>query len=303
MSVSRVHVRVGATSANLGAGFDSLGLAWHLYDDIRAEVTPAGDSVVIKGEGADNLPTGATHLILSTIRRELDSLGADVPGLRLRCRNRIPQSRGLGSSAAATVAAHAIVAALTTPASKQIDRDRVFAAAARDEGHPDNVAPCVFGGLTVSWLGSDGIADCASLSVHPAAVFTCVIPQSTSATAKARAVLPAEVPMADAVFNIAHASAMVAALTLDPDLLLPAMDDRLHENRRRRQWPASYGLVQQLRAVGVPACISGAGPTVLAAYPRSGATKARRTIAMLAPATARVLHTRIDADGVQITRS
>ena len=302
MTVKRIDVRVGATSANLGAGFDSLGLAWALYDDIRVDIAGSGDVVTIEGEGAATLPTGHRHLILSTVRRELAAHDVHIPGLHIRCRNRIPQARGLGSSAAATVAAHAIVAALTTPPSADIDRDEVFAAATRDEGHPDNVAPCVFGGLAVSWQGSDGVFDCASLPVHESAAFTCVIPENTSTTAKARSVLPTEVSMADAVFNIAHASTMVAALTLDPELLLPAMDDRLHEKQRRRQWPVSYALVQELRAVGVPACISGAGPTVLAAYPKSRAAKARRTIAMLVPEAARIVHTRVDAEGLRISR-
>lgn len=295
-------MRVGATSANLGAGFDSLGLAWEMFDDIKVDVTDADDTITIQGEGATDLPKDSSHLIAAIVRRELARRGIVVPGLRISCKNRIPQSRGLGSSAAATVAAHTIVAALSTPLTSAIDRDAIFAAAAIDEGHPDNVAPCVFGGLTIAWQGSDGVFDCASLPVLESVGFSCAVPQRKSATAKARAVLPTQVPMTDAVFNIGRASAMVAALTMEPSLLLAAMDDRLHERQRRRQWPASYALVQELRSVGIASAISGAGPSVLIAYPKAAAARVRKTIALLAPADTCVVHTRINGDGLLLER-
>ena len=303
LTTTGVSVRVPATSANLGAGFDALGLALQLFDDVLVEIRGDKDHVIVSGEGAGELPTDASHLIVATIRREFAIRGITAPGIRVRSRNRIPQSRGLGSSAAAIVAAHAAVAAMTQPRNRKIDRAAIFAAAAADEGHPDNVAPCVFGGFTVAWLGSDAVADCISMPVHESIAFLCAIPTEHSSTARSRTLLPQQVAMSDAVFNIARASAMVAAMTMDPELLLPAMDDHLHEKQRRKQWPASYALVSDLRAVGIPAAISGAGSTVLVAYPRARAAQIRKTVSSLAPAQMRLVPLRPDVEGVRITRS
>jgi homoserine kinase len=265
-----VLVRTPATSANLGPGFDSLGLALALHDDVEVEVTGGGVSIEVDGEGAEVAERGERHLIVKVLRRTfgvLDDLAgsgpARPPGIRLRCRNRIPHSRGLGSSSAAIVAAIVAARALH-PAGKLLDDDAALRLATEIEGHPDNVAPCLAGGLTVAWTGPGG-PRLVRLESRVAQV-TAFVPEHRLATERARGLLPATVPHADAAANAGRAALLIAALTagLPADVLLDATEDRLHQDYRAPAMPESAALVKALRDAGVPAVISGAGPTVLA---------------------------------------
>jgi homoserine kinase len=262
-----VRVRVPATSANLGPGFDTLGLALGLHDEVEARVTPAGLTIEVSGEGADDvLDAGEKHLIVRAMRVAFDDLNvAQPPGLALRCVNRIPHGRGLGSSAAAIVAglvaARALAGASTDPAD-------VLPLASVLEGHPDNVAPCLFGGLTIAWVaaGAAGLPEARAvrldphLEVRPVAF---IAPEPVS-TKVARGLLPASVSHADAARNAGRAALLIAALTAHPDALIDGTEDKLHQDYRAPVMPHSHDLVTRLRAAGVPAVVSGAGPSVLA---------------------------------------
>ncbi|NEA28004.1 homoserine kinase [Actinomadura bangladeshensis] len=265
-----VLVRTPATSANLGPGFDSLGLALSLYDDVEVELTGGAVSIEVDGEGAEVADRGERHLIVKVLRRTFDVLDdlagsgpARPPGIRLRCRNRIPHSRGLGSSSAAIVAGIVAARALH-PAGKLFDDDAALRLATEIEGHPDNVAPCLAGGLTVAWTAPGG-ARLVRLESQVAQV-TAMVPEQRLATERARSVLPATVPHGDAAANAGRAALLIAALTggLPEDVLLDATEDRLHQDYRAPAMPDSAALVKTLRDAGVPAVISGAGPTVLA---------------------------------------
>jgi homoserine kinase len=259
-----VTVRVPATSANLGPGFDALGLALARHDEVAARLTDGpGVRVAVSGEGAGDLPTDDSHLVVRAMRAAFDLLGASPPGLELRCHNGIPQARGLGSSSAAIVAGVLAARALVADGTRRMSDADALALAARIEGHPDNVAPCLLGGFTVAWTDPDRAR---AVRAEPAASIRPVVfvPSERGLTEVARASLPATVPHADAAFNAGRSALLVHALTQAPDLLFPATEDRLHQPYRAGGAPASAALVAQLRADGVPAVVSGAGPTVLA---------------------------------------
>ncbi|MEU7714206.1 homoserine kinase [Micromonospora chalcea] len=258
-----VRVRVPATSANLGPGFDALGLALGRHDDVTAEVTGSGVQVSVTGEGAGELPADERHLIVTAMRATFDALGTQPAGLALECENRIPQARGLGSSSAAIVAGVLAARALVAGGEQRMDDDAALRLAAELEGHPDNVAPCLLGGFTIAWTEPGG-ARAVSLPVAPAVRPTVFVPAERGLTSVARAALPATVPHADAALNAGRAALLVHALTADPALLLPATVDRLHQEQRAPGMPATAALVGALRASGVAAVVSGAGPTVLA---------------------------------------
>ena len=262
-----VRVRVPATSANLGPGFDALGLALGLHDEVEAVVTASGLGIEVSGEGAEDvLHAGEKHLVVRAMRVAFDDLSLpQPPGLALRCVNRIPHGRGLGSSAAAIVAglvaARALAGAPTAPAD-------VLPLASALEGHPDNVAPCLYGGLTIAWMATDaaGLPQARAIRLDPRpevrpVAFIAPAPVSTKV---ARGLLPAAVPHADAARNAGRAALLVAALTACPDALLDGTEDKLHQDYRAPAMPHSHDLVTRLRAAGVPAVVSGAGPSVLA---------------------------------------
>lgn len=260
-----VAVRVPATSANLGPGFDALGLALALHDEVSAEVT--GDRVVVTvaGEGAGELPAGEEHLVVRSMYATFDALGAPRrDGLALTCRNRIPQARGLGSSSAAIVAGVLLARALVAGGRERLDAAAVLRLAARLEGHPDNVAPCLLGGFTIAWTGADGSARAVRMDPPGEVRPTVFVPSEHSLTETARAALPATVPHADAAHAAGRAALLVHALTAAPERLLEATEDRLHQPYRATGAPATAALVDRLRAAGVAAVVSGAGPSVLA---------------------------------------
>jgi homoserine kinase len=254
----RVHVRVPATSANLGPGFDALGLALQRYDDVEVETTAGGITVEVAGEGAGEVPTDERHLVVRALRAGLDAFGVRPLGLRLRCTNRIPHARGLGSSAAAVVAG--LVAARELAGRPAAD---LLGLATGFEGHPDNVAACLLGGATIAWT-EGGTARAVRLEPHRNLRPVAYVPADRALTEQARKLLPADVPHADASRNAGRAALLVHALTADPAELLPATEDRLHQAYREPAMPESLALVDRLRREEIPAVLSGAGPTVLA---------------------------------------
>ncbi|GII20829.1 homoserine kinase [Planosporangium mesophilum] len=258
-----VSVRVPATSANLGPGFDALGLALACHDEVTARVTAGGVSVEVTGEGEGDLPTDADHLVVRSMKATFDELGEHPSGLALRCHNRIPQARGLGSSSAAIVAGILAGRALVVDGAARMSDEAVLRLAARLEGHPDNVAPCLLGGFTIAWTQDDG-ARAVREDPAPAIRPVVFVPSERGLTEVARAALPESVPHGDAAFNAGRSALLVHAVTRAPELLFPATEDRLHQPYRASGAPASAALVAQLRAEGIPAVISGAGPTVLA---------------------------------------
>jgi len=263
LGADHVRVRVPATSANLGPGFDALGLALGLHDDLEVHALGTADVVVeVTGEGAGQVPDDEQHLVVQALRLALDHVGAPQSGVRLVCHNRIPHGRGLGSSAAAVVAGVLAARGLVSEPEALTD-EVVLQLAAQMEGHPDNAAPAVLGGATVAWAeGEDFRA--ASIDVSDELAPVALVPAQHLSTKAARGVLPAQVPHRDAAFQAGRAALLVEALGRRPDLLLTATEDRLHQEYRRRVMPHSLALVDALRARGVAAVVSGAGPTVLA---------------------------------------
>jgi len=259
-----VRVRVPATSANLGPGFDALGLALSLYDDVVVRVADEGLYVDVAGEGADSVPRTRRHLVVRALQAGFDTLGGQPRGLEVVCANRIPHGRGLGSSAAAIVAGLTAARALVLGAEETLDDAALLALAAELEGHPDNVAACLLGGLTLAWTPDGAPARAIRLPVSPALRPVVFVPAVTSSTAKARKLLPESVPHADAAHNAARSALLVHALAADPGLLLPATEDRLHQPYRAGSQTRTAALVKALRGDGVAAVVSGAGPAVLA---------------------------------------
>jgi homoserine kinase len=255
----RVWVRVPASTANLGPGFDALGLALALYDEVEVALAPSGLRVEVRGEGAGQVPTDEAHLVVRALRAACARCGYRADGLVLRCHNRIPHSRGLGSSAAAAVAG---VLAGYALAGMEPDEAALDLAAGL-EGHADNAGASLLGGLVISWKDAQSFR-AVRVEPHPDLAPVLLVPAVTSSTKATRELLPAEVPHADAAFTAGRAALAVHALTSAPQLLLAATADRLHQTYRRTAYPATGRLVDTLRAAGVPAAVSGAGPTVLA---------------------------------------
>ena len=255
-------VSVPATSANLGPGFDALGLALELRDTVTARATDTpGVTVTIDGEGAHTLPLDDKHLIAKTILEACEKFGQPLVGLELECINQIPQGRGLGSSAAAIVAG--LVLARELAGADKSDDD-ILQLATDIEGHPDNVAACLLGGMTIAWMEENGLSNAVSMNVHPDIAPVIGIPSNELSTEKARGLLPATVSHVDASFNAGRSALLVAAMIGDPRFLFEATEDRLHQNYRLDAYPESMAAVAALREAGIAACISGAGPTVLA---------------------------------------
>lgn len=256
-----VHVRVPATSANLGPGFDAVGLALSLHDDAVARVGDDGLAIDIAGEGAE-LPRDDTHLVVRSMRAAFDRLGGQPRGIELSCANRIPHSRGLGSSAAAIIAGLVLARALVLDGERALPEHELLALAGEIEGHPDNVAACLLGGLTLAWTDG-GAARAVRLDCDPAIRPVALVPPFSASTEQARGLLPASVPHADAAFTAGRSALLVAALTGSPEALVAATEDRLHQQYRMPAMPQSAELVADLRVAGLAAVISGAGPTVL----------------------------------------
>ena len=260
-----VRVVVPATSANLGPAFDSAGLALAVYDELIAMVTDDdGILIEIAGEGQGRLPLDESHLVVRSMRAAFAQMDVTVPGFILRCTNTIPHGRGLGSSAAAIIGGIVLARAMVTDGRERMTDSDVLQLALRQESHPDNLAAALHGGFTVAWLEDDGFADVVRMDPHPDVHPVVLIPPTELQTTRARALLPAEVPFADASHNVARSALLVHAMTSDPRRLMAATSDRLHQQCRSSAYPDSVSLVVRLREAGIPAVISGAGPTVLA---------------------------------------
>lgn len=260
-----VRVIVPATSANLGPAFDSAGLALAVYDELIAMVTDDdGILVEVVGEGEGRVPLDESHLVVRSMLAAFAEMGVTVPGFILRCANTIPHGRGLGSSAAAIIGGIVLARALVSDGRDRLTDSDVLQLALRQEAHPDNLAAALYGGFTVAWLEDDGFADAARMDPHPDVHPVVLIPPTELQTTRARALLPAEVPFADAAHNVSRSALLVHAVTSDPRRLMAATSDRLHQQSRSSAYPDSVALVARLRDTGVPAVISGAGPTVLA---------------------------------------
>ena len=293
----RVRVRVPATSANLGPGFDALGLALALHNEVTLEEADRV-SVAVEGEGSGRLDEGAKNVVARGAALAFEIAGRAFPGVRLHCVNRIPLSRGLGSSAAAWVGGLIAANALM---GEPLDQDALLAAATRAEGHPDNVAAAILGGLTVSCADGPRVT-AVSLAVPREIEWVVLVPETESSTREARAVLPESVPRVDAIFNVQRVSLFLAALAAGRvELLALAMQDRLHQPYRLRLFPWMDAVAAAGREAGALGCVlSGAGPAMLAAVRRHGGESIARAMERSlrgAGIEGRTLHLPVDASG------
>ena len=262
-----IQVQVPASSANLGPGFDSFGLALGMHDRYVAQVLDdVGLDIDVAGEGAQELPRNDKNLLVKAMNKGFDFLGGKPKGIAVRALNVIPHGRGLGSSASAIVGGLVLARALVLTGNDKMSDEALLNIATEMEGHPDNVAAALFGGAVVAWQEDrhgKSVAQSISLSVDTRIRAIAFIPSTAVATSKARKMLPESIPHKDAARNSANSALLVHALTLRPDLLYRATEDFLHQSYRSQAMPASYELLMKLRAAGVAAFISGAGPTVL----------------------------------------
>ena len=258
----KVSVKVPATSANLGPGFDTLGMALSFYDELEVEaVAGTGAVVEVIGEGAGEVPTDESNLVVKSIAYVFEQAGVPLPGLKLRAHNIIPHGRGMGSSGAAVVSG--IVAAKgLLEGVVDFTPERLLQLATDLEGHPDNVAPALFGGLTIAWEDAKGPHH-KKLIVHRGVSPLELVPNFKMSTATARALQPESVPHEDAVFNVSRSALLVAALTQSPELLMAATEDRLHQDYRAEAMPEAGKVIALMRANNHAAVVSGAGPSVL----------------------------------------
>ena len=258
---------VAASSANLGPGFDSLGIALGRYDNLTVESTEAGLIIEVDGEGAGQVSDDWDHLVVAALQRGLQAAGYRAAGLIVRCHNTIPHSRGLGSSASAVVGGLGLANALVAQTDRPVlDDDQLVQLSSEFEGHPDNASASVLGGAVVSWTeghGEQARYGAARLRLHPDIRLFSAVPEVRSSTAEARVLLPEQVSHLDARFNLSRAALLVVALTERPDLLMPATEDLLHQPQRASSMPSSAELMQLMRGLGIPAVLSGAGPSVL----------------------------------------
>ena len=262
-----MQVQVPATSANLGPGFDSLGLALGLHDRYIAQVLD--EQVIdidISGEGADVIPRNEKNLVIKSMYKGFEFLGGKPRGIALRALNVIPHTRGLGSSASAIVGGLSLARALVLGGNERMSNEDMLNLANEMEGHPDNVAAAIFGGATIAWQElqhGHNVALSVQVEVDPRISAIAFVPSTSVSTSKARKMLPDSIKHADAVKNSAHAALLVHALQHRPDLLHTATEDFLHQSYRADAMPASFTLLMKLRNAGVAAFISGAGPTIL----------------------------------------
>ena len=293
--MDRVVVRAPATIANLGPGFDCLGLAIAWHNEIRVERGPSGDlTVTAAGQGADQVPRDGTNLAVRAIAKIL----GEPRGLRVHLTNAIPFGRGFGSSAAAIVGG-LIAARALVPDADAWDDEMLVAAAAEMEGHADNVAPCVHGGAVVA----------AGRAILPLGVpdgigaIVCVAPSALS-TEAARKLLPTSIPLADAAANAGRVALLVASLaTGDPARLFEATEDVLHQPPRFAAMPDTGRLVAALRKQGLAAFLAGAGPSIAALVASKDLPSAAQSARSLAPDGWEVREAAIDAAGATVVET
>ena len=265
-----IQVQVPATSANLGPGFDSFGLAFGMYDRYVAQILDEGGlDIDVTGEGADEVPRTDKNLLVKAMYKGFDFLGGKPKGVAVRALNVIPHGRGLGSSASAIIGWLVLARSLVLTGTDKMSDEALLNLANEMEGHPDNVAAALYGGATVAWqdvVKGKAVAHALHLPVDPRIKVMAFIPSTPLATKKARTMLPETIPFADALRNSSNAALLTQALTIRPDLLFTATEDFLHQSYRQEAMPASFALMTKLRAAGIAAFISGAGPTVLALH-------------------------------------
>lgn len=292
-----VRLSVPATSANLGPGFDSLGLALAHRDRLEAEVLdaePGHLEVEVHGEGERSLPRDAGHLVVRTLDAALATLGLTRPALRLTCHNVVPQARGMGSSSAAVVGGLGLARALVADGAERLDDHVLLGLAAAAEGHPDNVAPALLGGFVVAGH-DDGRWWAVPAPLDPRVRAVVLVPPQPVPTELARGLLPAQVPMAEAAADAGRTALLVAALGGRVEQLHRATRDHLHQEHRRPAMPETLAMVDRLRDQGVAATVSGAGPTVLALVTTQESVDA---VLAQAPEGWRAWSPGIDADGL-----
>ena len=262
-----VQVQVPASSANLGPGFDCLGLALNMHDRYMAQVMDEpGVDIDVTGEGADNIPTTDKNLVIKAMHKGFDFLGGRPRGIALRQLNVIPHGRGLGSSASAIVGGLALARALVLGGNERMSNEDMLNIANEMEGHPDNVSAAIFGGANLAWQESQRghvVAQSLNFDVDPRIGALAFVPSTEFSTSKARRMLPESIPHGDAVKNSSNVAVLVQALQNRPDLLLGATEDYLHQSYRKDAMPSSFAMMTKLRKAGVAAFISGAGPAVL----------------------------------------
>ena len=262
-----MQVQVPATSANLGPGFDCLGLALNMHDRYMAQVLDEpGVDIDVTGEGADAVPTTDKNLVIKAMYKGFDFLGGRPRGIALRQLNVIPHGRGLGSSAAAIVGGLALARALVLGGNERMSHEDMLNIANEMEGHPDNVAAAINGSANIAWQESQRgqvIAQSLRIEVDPRIAVLAFVPSTELSTSKARKMLPELISHQDAVRNSINTAVLVQALQHRPDLLLSATEDYLHQSYRSEAMPQSFALMTKLRKAGIAAFISGAGPTVL----------------------------------------
>ncbi|KQQ80378.1 MULTISPECIES: homoserine kinase [Micrococcaceae] len=301
----RVTVRVPATTANLGPGYDSLGMALALHDTLTVESLDTDELVFdLRGEGADTLPRDGSHLVIRAMDAAFERLGFRHGGLKVTAENVNPHGRGLGSSASAVVAAVSAANAMV-PAENRRGRDWILQLTSEMEGHPDNVAPAIYGALALSWQDSDQYSSTRA-EVAGTVVPIVAVPDFELSTEAARALLPASVGHHAAAMNSGRAALLIHALTRDPGFLLAGTEDYLHQSYRASAMRPSAALIAALRRAGHAAVVSGAGPTVLVLA--NGEPEAADVLAFISAFTGantpevnwRVLKLAVDVEGAKV---
>ena len=269
------QISVPASSANIGPGFDFFGLALEIRDRYAAQVLDDEIfDVDVTGEGADQVKKDSKNLVIKSMMRGFEHMGAKPRGIALRALNVIPHGRGLGSSASAIVGGLALARSLVLTGEQYMSDDELITLATELEGHPDNVAAAFYGGATIAWLESkvdkDGsktsIGRAVSLKVDDRIKALLLIPENQLSTAKARKLLPETISHQDAVLNSSRSALLVHALDERPDLLFTATEDSLHQKYREQAMPKTIALMEKLRGAGLAAVVSGAGPSVMVLY-------------------------------------
>ncbi len=272
-----MQVQVPATSANLGPGFDCLGLALTMFDRYIAQVQDEpGVDIDVTGEGAEDVPRNDKNLVIKAMYKGFEFLGGKPRGIALRQLNVIPHGRGLGSSASAIVGGLSLARALVLGGNERMSLEDMLVIASQMEGHPDNVAAAIYGSANIAWQDLQRghmVAQSVNIDVDARIGALAFIPATSVATSKARKMLPETLPHADAVRNSTNSALLVHALAHRPDLLHTATQDFLHQSYRQDAMPQSFALLTKLRNAGVAAFISGAGPTVLVLH-TGGASEA-----------------------------
>jgi homoserine kinase len=260
------QISVPATSANIGPGFDCLGIALEMRDRYAAQILDdATFDVDVSGEGADEVKKDSKNLVIRAMMAGFEFMGNKPKGIALRSLNVIPHGRGLGSSASAIVGGLALARSLVLTGDEYMSDEDLITLATQIEGHPDNVAAAFYGGATIAW-SENGVGRAVNLKVDPRIKALLLIPDNQVPTAKARKLIPESISHQDATLNSTRTALLVHALAQRPDLLFTATADLLHQSYRESAMPKSIALINKLRGAGIAAVLSGAGPAVMILY-------------------------------------